>query len=38
MILGLENRPQTVSQPASQSHRFYVSGGKSIDKKISISY
>ena len=38
MILGLENRPQTVSQLASQSHMFYVSGGKSIDKNISLSY
>ena len=35
MILGLENRPQTVSQLASQSHMFYISGGKSIDKNIS---
>ena len=35
MILGLENRPQTVSQLASQSHMFYVSGGKSIDKNIN---
>ena len=38
MILGLENRPQTVSQLASQSHMFYISGGKSIDKNISLSY
>ena len=38
MILGLENRPQTVSQLASQSHMFYVSGGKSIDKNVSLSY
>ena len=38
MILGLENRPQTASQLASQSHMFYVSGGKSIDKNISLSY
>ena len=35
MILGLENRPQTVSELASQSHIFYVSGGKSIDMNIS---
>ena len=35
MILGSENRPQSVSQLASQSHTFYVSGGKSIDKNIS---
>ena len=35
MILGSENQPQTVSQLASQSHMFYVSGGKSIDKNIS---
>ena len=38
MILGLENRPQTVSQLASQSHMFYISGGRSIDKNISLSY
>ena len=38
MILGSENRPQTVSQLVSQSHMFYVSGGKSIDKNISLSY
>ena len=38
MILGLENRPQTVSQLVSQSHMFYVSGGKSIDKNIGLSY
>ena len=38
MILGLENRPQTVFQLASQSHMFYISGGKSIDKTISLSY
>ena len=38
MILGSENRPQTVSQLASQSHMFYVSGGKSIDKNISLRY
>ena len=38
MILGLENRPHTVSQLASQGHMFYVSGGKSIDKNISFSY
>ena len=31
-------RAQTVSQLASQSHRFYVSGGKSIDKNISLRY
>ena len=35
MILGSENQPQAVSQLASQSHMFYVSGGKSIDKNIS---
>ena len=35
---GLENRPQTVSQLVSQSHVFYVSGGKSMDKNISLSY
>ena len=34
--LGLENRPQTVSQLASQSDMFYASGGKSIDKNISL--
>ena len=28
MILGLENRVLTVSQLASQSHMFYISGGK----------
>ena len=33
---GVENQPQTVSQLASQSHMFYVSGGKSIDKNISL--
>ena len=38
MILGSGNRPQTVSQLVSQSHMFYVSGGKSIDKNISLSY
>ena len=38
MILVLENWPQTVSQLASQSHMFYVSGGKSINKNISLSY
>ena len=38
MILGLENRPQTVSQLASERHMFYISGGKSIDKNISLSY
>ena len=38
MILGLENQPQTVSQLASQSNVFYVSGGKSIDKNVSLSY
>ena len=38
MILGLENRPQTVSQQASQSHMFYVSGEKSVDKNTSCSY
>ena len=35
---GVGNRPQTVSQLVSQSHMFYVSGGKSIDKNISLSY
>ena len=35
MILGSENQPQAVSQLVSQSHMFYVSGGKSIDKNIS---
>ena len=29
---------QTVSQLASQSHTFYISGGKSIDKNFSLSY
>ena len=38
MILGSENRSQTVSRLASQSHMFYISGGKSIDKNISLSY
>ena len=38
MILGSENRFQAVSQLASQSHMFYISGGKSIDKNISLSY
>ena len=38
LILGLENRPQTVSQLASQSHMFYLSGRKSIGKNISLSY
>ena len=37
MILMSENWPQTVSQLASQSHMFYVSGEKSIDKNISLS-
>ena len=36
MILGSENRPQTVSQ-LSKSHMFYVSGGKFIDKNISLT-
>ena len=35
---GQENRPRTVSQLVSQSHMFYTSGGKSIDKNISLSY
>ena len=35
---GVRNNPQTVSQLASQSHIFYVSGGKSIDKNISLSF
>jgi len=38
MILWSENWPQTISQLASQSHTFYVSGGKSIDKNISLSF
>ena len=38
MILGLENWHQTVFQLESQSHMFYVSGGNSIDKNISLSY
>ena len=38
MILGSEIWPQTVSQLASWSHMFYISGGKSIDKNISLSY
>ena len=38
MILGLENQLQTVSQLVSESHMFYVSDGKSIDKNISLSY
>lgn len=38
MILGSENQLQTVSQLASQSHMFYISGGKSIDENISFSY
>ena len=38
MILGSENQPQTVFQLASQSHMFYASGGKSIEKNISLSY
>ena len=36
--LGLENRPQTVSQLVSQNHMFYISGGKSIDKNVNLSY
>ena len=35
---GVENQPQTVSQLASQSHMFNVSGGKPIDKNNSLSY
>ena len=35
---GVENQPQTVFQMASQSHMFHVSGGKSIDNNISLSY
>ena len=35
---GVRTDPQTVSQLASQSLIFYVSGGKSIDKNISLSY
>ena len=38
MILELENWSQTVSQLVSQSHMFYISGEKSIDKNISLSY
>ena len=38
MILGSENQPQTVSQLVSQSQMFYISGGKSIDKNIGLSY
>ena len=38
MILGSENQPQAVSQLVSQSHMFDVSGGKSIDKNISLRY
>ena len=38
MILGSENQHQTVSQLVSQSHMFYISGGKSIGKNISLSY
>ena len=38
MIQASENRPQTVSQLAFQSHMFYESDGKSIDKNISLSY
>ena len=38
MILGSENQPQTASQLASQSHMFYISGGKSTDKSISLTY
>ena len=35
---GVEKPTPTVSQLASQSHMFYMSGGKSIDKNISLSY
>ena len=35
---GVENQLQSVSQLASQSHMFYVSAGKSINKSISHSY
>ena len=35
---GVENQLHSVPQLASQSHMFYVSGGKSIDKNISLSY
>ena len=38
MILELENWSQTVSQLVSQSHMFYISGEKFIDKNISLSY
>ena len=35
---GVGKPTQTVPQLASQSHMFYVSAGKSIDKNISLSY
>ena len=35
---GVGSNPQTVSPLASQSHIFYVSGGKSTNKNISLSY
>ena len=35
---GSENLPQTISQLASQSHMFYISGRKSIEKNISLSH
>ena len=35
---GWESWPQTVSQLASQSHMFYISGRKPIDKNISLSH
>ena len=34
----VKTRYDPVSQLSSQSHLFYVSGGKSIDKNISLSY
>ena len=34
----VKTRYDPVSQLSSQSHLFYVSGGKSIDKNISPSY
>ena len=35
---GVENQPHSVPQLASQSHMFYVSGRKSINKSISLSF
>ena len=34
----LKTRYDPVSQLASQSHMFYISGGKSVDKNISHGY